>query len=377
MDKNADVIVIGSGIVGCAAAYYMVQKGLKVLVLERGNIGDGASSRNGAGVRLSGREEREFRFAKDAIFNIWPTLSEELGADLEYSRVGSLSLAQNESQMQSLKKEIARAQKQGIEMRQLSGDEARKLCPYLSEEVNLANYCPINGVANPMTATLAYYRKARNMGVHFITGEEAVEIQKDRGRARKVVTKSGNVYEAQKIILAAGFESRVIVNTVGIDFPMLKRIDECIITEVQPKMFPYRLSTADGNFYGHQTAHGSFIFGGNTGMERYVNTYTENPRCTTMAAADKSRAVMKYIPALKDAKIVRQWAGWLDSTIDRLPVIQEIPEIPDLICAFGFSGHGFAIGPSVGRVLSEMAAGETPSVDISGLNYDRFKALGC
>lgn len=377
MEKNADVIVIGSGIIGSAAAYYMVQKGLKVLVLERGNVGDGASSRNGAGVRLSGREEREFRFAKDAILNIWPTLSEELDIDLEYSRVGNIRLAQSESQKKSLRSAVEKIKAQDIDIRLISGDEARQICPYLSDEVELAAFCPIDGIANPMTTTLAYYRKARNMGAHFITGEEVVEIQKHKGCARKVVTKAGNVYEAQKIILAAGFESRAIVNTVGIDFPMLKRIDECIITEVQPKMFPYRLSTADGNFYGHQTAHGSFIFGGNTGMERYVNTYTENPRCTTMAAADKCRAVIKYIPALKDAKIVRQWAGWLDSTIDRLPVIQEIPEVPDLICAFGFSGHGFAIGPSVGKVLSEMAAGETPSIDISGLNYDRFKALGC
>ena len=77
-----------------------------------------------------------------------------------------------------------------------------------------------------------------------------------------------------------------------------------------------------------------------------------------------------------NVKVVRHWAGWLDSMVDRLPIIQEIPEVPGLILACGFSGHGFAIGPAVGKVGAELALGEPTCVDVSALNYDRFKPTG-
>ena len=142
-------------------------------------------------------------------------------------------------------------------------------------------------------------------------------------------------------------------------------------------MFDTRISCADGNFYGHQTRHGSFIFGGNTNLERYEECYDDKPMNTNKQTSDKCRIIGQFVPALKDVKVVRHWAGWLDSMVDRLPIIQEMDEVPGLILACGFSGHGFAIGPAVGVVVSQIAMGEAPSVDISSLNYDRFKPSGC
>ncbi len=376
MSKNADVIIIGSGIIGNSIAYHLVQQGLKVMVLERDNIGDGASSRNGAGVRLSGRVSPESDLAEDAVRNYWPTLSEELGLDLEYERRGGLNLAFTNAHKSGLEKALKKSHAAGVNAEIISGDEARKICPHVSEIVTNALWCPDDGVANPMLATLGYYRMAKKMGVHYITGEDVISIKKFRGRARQVITSRGNVYEADKIILAAGFNSRRIAETVGLHLPFLKRIDECIITEPMPKMFSERITTADGNLYLHQTKHGSFIIGGNTNLERYEKNYDAKPQNTTVAAADKARLAMKYIPALAEAKIVRQWAGWLDSCVDRLPILQENPEVPGLVLACGFSGHGFAIAPSVGKVVSEIALGQEPHIDVSALSYDRFKAKG-
>ena len=377
MSNFADVIIIGSGIIGNSTAYHLAKKGVDVLVLERDNIGDGASSRNGAGVRLSSRVFPESALAEHAIRDIWPGLGEELGADLEYEKPGSLALAQTEAQIKALEASVRKSLAAGADVRIIDGQEARRMCPYLSEAVEKASYCPDDGYANPMVTTLSYYRMARKLGARYITGEDVVSIQKVRGKARKVITAAGTVYEGNKIVLAAGFNSRRIAKSVGIWLPFLKRIDECIITEVQAPMMKYRLSTADGNFYGHQTRHGSFIFGGNTQLERYEETYDAQPRCANKSAPDKCRAVMKYIPALADVKIIRQWAGWLDSMVDRLPVIQEIPEVPGLVLACGFSGHGFAIGPAVGQVVEEIVMEEKTCVDVSGLRYDRFKAAGC
>ena len=83
---------------------------------------------------------------------------------------------------------------------------------------------------------------------------------------------------------------------------------------------------------------------------------------------------MGYIPALKDAKIVRSWGGWLDICIDEVPVISPVEEVPGLILACAFTGHGFGTAPSVGLMLSQMVVGEETVVDISALRYDRFKA---
>ena len=265
MINTADVIVIGSGIVGSATAYELAKRGLRVTVLEKyTNVGDGASSRNGAGVRLGGRVSPEAELAAKAIYEIWPTLGEELDADLEYVRAGSLTLAHSESQIASLDKKLAKDRKAGAPSQLVDGKEAREICPYLSDYVEKAVWSEMDGHANPMVTTLAYYRAARRLGVRYITGENVVALEKRQGRIRRVITEAGTVYEADKVVLAAGFNSRRIAKTVGLWIPFLKRVDECLITEVQPPMFQVRVSCADGNFYGSQTKHGSFIFGGNT-----------------------------------------------------------------------------------------------------------------
>lgn len=377
MTNTADVIVIGSGVVGSATAYELARRGHRVTVLERSpNVGDGASSRNGAGVRLGGRVSPEAELAAKSIYEIWPTLGEELDADLEYVRAGSLTLAHSESQIASLDKKLAKDRKSGAPSRLVDGAEAREICPYLSSYVEQAVWSEMDGHANPMVTTLAYYRAARRLGARYITGENVVALEKRQGRVRRVLTEAGTVYEADKVILAAGFNSRRIAKTVGLWIPFLKRVDECLITEVQPPMFQVRLSCADGNFYGSQTRHGSFLFGGNTNLERYEECYDGKPMNTNKQAADKCRAIAKFLPALKNVKVVRHWAGWLDSMVDRLPIIQEIPEIPGLILACGFSGHGFAIAPAVGKVVTQLALGEPACVDVSALSYDRFKPTG-
>lgn len=377
MIKTADVIVIGSGIVGSATAYELAKRGKSVLVLEKyPNVGDGASSRNGAGVRLAGRVSPEAELAAMAIYDIWPTLGEELDADLEYVVGGSLTMAHSESQMKSLQVKLAKDLKANVPSRIVDGNETREICPILSDYVEQALYSEMDGHANPMVTTLAYYRAARRLGVDYITGENVIALEKMHGCCRKVLTEAGNVYEAEHIVLAAGFNSRRIAKTVGLWIPFLKRVDECLITEVQPPMTKVRLSSADGNFYGSQTKHGSFIFGGNTNLERYEECYDDRPINTGKQSPDKCRAIGKFIPALKDVKVVRHWAGWLDSMVDRLPIIQEIPEVPGLVLACGFSGHGFAIGPAVGKIVTQIVMGEPTSVDVSALDYERFKPTG-
>lgn len=373
MSQTADVIIVGSGVIGNAIAYNLARRGQKVLVLEKDDvIGNGGSVRNGGGVRQSGRDPRELPLAMYGIEHIWPTLSEELDADVEYYKKGNLRLGKTEKHLEILQGLTDRAVACGLGVSMIDGDEVRQINPYLSEEVIGASWCPTDGHANPMRTTLAYYRAARKLGVRFLAGEEVLYLKKIKGTLRAVVTQN-DVYEADKIILACGLGARPIAASVGIDIPMNSLMLYALVTEAEPKMFEQMLGTAEADFYGHQTTHGSFIFGGTTGFEPY-DPDNGMPVIASNAAPCTCRGIIKYIPKLKDAKIVRTWAGWMDYMKDGVPVIDTVDEVPGLILAAGFSGHGFGISPAVGKVVAELACDEAPSIDISGLTYDRFKA---
>ena len=255
----------------------------------------------------------------------------------------------------------------------IDGDEVRKINPYLSDEVTCASWCPTDGHANPLTTTLGYYKTARKLGVHFISGEKVVELKKIKGQLRKVVCASGNVYEGETVVLAAGFESREIASTVGIDIPMQKALLEALVTEAEPHMFDQMLGTAEADFYGHQTKHGSFVFGGSSGLEGYTKD-NGTPICYSKTAPCICRGIMKYFPDLANAKIVRTWAGWMDRCADGVPVLGKVSEVPGLILACGFSGHGFGIAPGASHQLAELITTGKTDVDLTALRYDRFRA---
>lgn len=382
MSNAADVIIIGGGVNGCAAAYYLAKKGVtNVIVLEASkSIGHGGSSRNGGGVRQSGRDVRELPYAMYGIKNLWPYLSEELGVDTEYTQKGNLRMGKTPEHLKKLETLANNAKSVGLDVRMVDAKEAKEICPYLSDEVIGASWCPTDGHANPLTTTLGYYKRALELGVKFYTDAKVQSLQKIKGKVRKVILKDGTVFEGETIILAAAYESREIARTVGVDIPMTRLIDEALVTEMQPHMTDIMFGCASADFYGHQTKHGSFVFGSDCGWENVdemvdPSTNETDPSLmitNSMTLSACCRAIQNYIPALKDAKIVRSWSGWLDMAFDGVPFISPVEEAPGLILACGFTGHGFGTAPAVGLMLSQMVVGEPTAVDISALRYDRF-----
>ena len=373
MSNCAEVIIIGGGVIGCATAYYLAKAGTSVIVLEGSDhIGNGGSSRNGGGVRQSGRDPRELPLAMYGIRNLWPHLSEELETDCEYHQDGNLRLGKTEKHREILEGLADRARACGLDVRMIDGDEVRRINPYLSHEVTVASWCPTDGHANPLTTTLGFYKMARRLGARFITGEPVQELRTVKGKIRKVVTPN-NVYEGEQVLVAAGLHSREILGTVGIDVPMDSSLLEALVTEAEGPMFDQMLGTADADFYGHQTKHGSFVFGGSSGLEPF---YKDNgtPVASSRTAPCICRGIMKYFPDLAYAKIVRTWAGWSDRSADGVPVLGAVDELPGLYAACAFTGHGFGISPAVGDQLAKLIRTGSTDVDLSPLRYDRFHA---
>lgn len=373
--RKPDVIIVGGGVIGCAAAYYLAQKKVNVLVLEKDEIGKGGSSRNGGGVRQSARDPRELPLAMYAVQNLWPTLSEELGENVEYHKEGNLRLGKNEAHKKILENLVSQGVKQGLDQRLIDYKEARTICPYMSEEVMVASWCPTDGHANPMKTTLAFYKRALEQGATFITGEDVLSLMERQGRVVGVRT-AENTYEAGSVLVAAGFFSRKLLQSVGIDMPMYNVVDEALITEALPPMFGQMLGTAAADFYGHQTEHGSFVFGGSTGLEQFISSDMTAPDTHSVTAPYLCRSILGYFPRLAGVNIIRTWAGFIDKMADGVPVISQVDELPGLYAACGFSGHGFGISPIVGLLLSELIADGAPRLSLDALRYDRFKPKG-
>ena len=214
MKTSADVIVIGSGIIGNATAYYLAKNGLDVIVLEKdATIGNGSSSRNGGGVRQSGRDVRELPLAIYGVKNLWPTLSDELGMDVEYHQDGNLRLGKTQAHLVKLKQLADNASAVGLDVKMIDAQEIKKICPYMSDEVIGASWCPTDGHANPLLATLAYYLKARQLGVQFYSGISVEKLGLVRGKVRKVFTNEG-VFDTEMVVVAAGIGSRPILNSI-------------------------------------------------------------------------------------------------------------------------------------------------------------------
>ena len=374
MSNNAEIIIIGGGIIGCATAYYLAKNGVKdVIVLEGSDfMGNGGSSRNGGGVRQSGRDVRELPLVMYGIKNLWPHLSEELEVDCEYHQDGNLRLGKTEAHKATLTKLADNARGVGLDVRMIDGDEVRQINPYLSHEVTCASWCPTDGHANPLTTTLGFYKMARQLGVRFITGEPVVSLGMVRGKIRKAVTPN-NTYEGEKVLVAAGLDSRPILTSVGIDIPMTNSLLEALVTEAEPHMFDQMLGTAEADFYGHQTKHGSFVFGGSSGLERY-NKDNGTPVTNSKTAPCICRGIMKYFPDLAKAKIVRTWAGWMDASSDGVPSLGKVDEVPGLYVACAFNGHGFGIAPAAGEQLAKLMITGTTDISLDELRYDRYKA---
>ena len=370
---SSDVVIIGAGITGCAAAYELARAGASVHVVDRRNIGTMGSGRTLAGVRQSGRHRDELPLAIEAVRR-WETLHLELDADLEYRQHGNLRLAEDESDTHVISQMVQEHQNLGLDVRYLDGNAAvRDVAPALSETIQAASFTPTDGHANPILTVQAYARAAQRLGVQFSLEQDVSRITTHNGKVAGVVTTQERI-TADCVVVAAGIESPAILHTAELDLPIsLSMVPVVQTVEIEP-ILDQVLGTAKAHFAARQEVDGKMRFssGGRpiSLSSDSIDHAAMQPGCTRLAET-LSRAT-KIIPRLEEVPVNQVWGGLVDLTTDGLPVLDRVDEPEGLVIAAGFCGHGFCLGPVTGGIVRDLVLGNETGFAMEPFRWGRL-----
>lgn len=369
MNKRANVVIIGGGIVGCSIAYNLARMGCKNIVLfEKNALASGATGRCGAGIRQQFGTEMNCILARESI-KIFENLSQELDYDIELNQGGYLILAYTEKEVNQFKKNITLEQSLGINARLITMQEAQDIVPPLNTEGLLgATFCPTDGHANPFNTNFAYAEAAQRLGVKINNFTEVKEIKIENDRIVSVSTNQGEVFTPIVINAAGGYASE-IGKMVGVDIPVYSQRHQILITEPIDPLFRPMLMSFSANFYCQQTPHGSIIMGfGNPDEPKGHDIGS-----SWQFAHEMAQKITAVVPLLKEVSMVRQWSGLYNISPDSQPILGEHPRIKGFYMAVGFSGHGFMLAPIVSRLMAELILKSQSSIPIDKLNIGRFE----
>ncbi|MDR3280172.1 MAG: FAD-binding oxidoreductase [Synergistaceae bacterium] len=367
--RTADAIIVGGGVHGAAAAYYLKKAGVKDVVLfEKEYLSSGGSGRSAAGLRQHFGTEVNCRLAKYNL-ECFPTLEEELGGEhkLEFAQWGYLWVAYSQESMTQLEKNVKLQQSLDIPSETLSPQEMKRRWSYLNVDGMIgAAFCGKDGHINPHALTMAYGRAAEKLGAKVLTYSPVDKLLASGNKITGVVAK-GEEWSAPRVLLTAGPWSTPLAATIGLDLPVTAERHNLLVTEpIEPFNCPMTLCLDDGAYF-KQVPNGSFFFGRDDQDE--PKTMESGNSAKFLEGVTKS--VLQRIPFLKGVRIVHQWSGPYDVTPDHQAIIDWTP-VEGLWTNCGWSGHGLQFGPSGGRLAKEMFFGEKTFVDIHNFRLSRF-----
>lgn len=363
-----DVVVIGGGITGCSSAYHLARAGARVLLLERGEIAMAASGASAGGVRQQNRLAPELPLAMRAISR-WPGLADELGADVEYRRVGHLHLIEREEQLPALEASVARQRAGGLDLCLVSGAELRELLPAAAPQVIAGSFCPTDGYANPILATYAFARAAQRHGATLRTRTAVRTILVEGGRMAGVEA-DGTRIACRHVVAAAGAWTPGLAAALGLALPFETRAPSMMVTERVPGFFRPVVTCMGRKLSLKQMPQGTVLIGGGWPGRANLESGKGEARPTSMSgSAGDATAIL---PALRRAQVVRSWSGVEAECADAMPILGEVQQLPGLLLAAGFSGHGFALAPAIGEAMAALVVDGKPPLPLAALSVERF-----
>lgn len=353
---RCDVLIVGGGTAGCAAAVALREAGMTVTLIEKRICGAGASGVNFGGVRQQGRHPAELPLAIRA-HDIWPTLNRKLDEDTEFEVTGHLKLARSEADLEELEAYRETAAAYGLKLEMFGRNHVREALPWLGEAVLGASFAPEDGQANPRVVGPAFARLARRLGadVREFTG---ARFSVSTGSGFVTTTDDGATIESAFLLNTAGAFGNQVAGWFGETAPLRLMMPNLVVSEPLPYFVRHSIGVCGGDAYVRQVRRGNVVFGGGEGWGD-LGLWRSRPEWITSAEA--MAKVIEIVPALRGRHAIRSWTGIEAETPDHIPVIGPCAT-PNLFHAFGFCGHGFQLGPVIGVILAELVLkGETPS----------------
>jgi sarcosine oxidase subunit beta len=363
-NKRADVVIVGGGIVGCSTAVHLRKAGWDVTLLERQTIGVNASGRNGGGVRQQNRDPRELPLAMASV-RMWHTLSEELDHDVEYRPDGVAVLAFTQDRLGELTESAKHQRRAGLPVETIGPAELARLFPGMGPQACGANYCALDGHANPLATMRAYQMALSRLGVPVYEGAEVTGFERGKGGEVTAVVANRVRVEARRVVIAAGPWSDGLCRLLGRGLPTMPKQPEMMVSERVAPFIRGMISGPHG--YLRQSVSGHIHFGINSKPTRRLD-FAVRPESMGNLAGN----LLDIYPRIGEVRILRTWSGLTAWTPDGIPIIDRHPDAPGTFVAAAFCGHGFALGPAVGAVVASMVQGEEPPVSPAPFSLSRF-----
>jgi sarcosine oxidase subunit beta len=371
---NADVVVIGGGVIGCAVAHYLAKKGARVTVIEQSVVGSGASSANSGAIALATKKPGLSLDLAMASQRLYPALSTELGMDVEYAVQGNLIVAESETEMIFLERLAADQQAAGVPVELVDASRCRRINPLLEGSVLAGVYCGTDAQVNPFKVTQGFADAAQNRGARVLTQTRVEAIEVKDGRVAAVVTSSGKV-QASWIVNAAGAYADRIGKLVGCEHGVKPRRGQIAVLEAADSMPPARVASAGSVVAKHGTGQTgkaganvalSYLSRPSSGTVLLGSTNEFagfDTRTTREGISQICADAMRLMPRLADMSVVRTWAGLRPYRANG-PVLGDGGGPAGYVAAIGHGGDGVALSPITGVYIADYIASDAKCGDI-------------
>jgi sarcosine oxidase subunit beta len=367
-----NVIVLGGGLMGTASAYFLARRGARVTLIERNRIGTGATVASFGNIRRTGRHLSQLPLAHRSL-RLWGEAENMLGRDVEFRATGHIRLIFDEDGLTDMRTYAEAALPWGLELEELGPREIRARFPGLGPDAVAASFSPHDGSGNPRLIAPAFAEAARRMGAEIIEGAEVEKII--HTGSGFLVASSKGTFAAECLLNTAGAWGARIAAQFGEAVPLDARGPQMGVTEPLPhRILPVVgiwTRDKDHGAYLRQVERGNIVFGG--AAERVAVEFDPgHAAADPMRLPMQLRAVARLLPAIAQATVIRTWSGCEGYVRDMLPVMGRSATTPGLFHAFGFSGHGFQLGPGVGDAMAELIMTDRCETPLDDFRVDRF-----
>lgn len=369
--KVCDVLVIGGGVTGCAAAYHLARLGADVVLCERFDLNTQASGRNAGSLHgqiphASFVERGEdwgrgflptLRLLSESL-KIWRDLSDELGTDLEVSLCGGLLVAETATQMADIERKVALERSVGVESEMLDAADLQRIAPYAAPTLVGAQLCLTEGKANPLLVAPAFAASAREMGARVLTDTEVVDVQRVE-HGYEAATPTGAI-AAKRIVFASGdFVNDHTQVWSAAPLTVTHEALQVSATEPVAPILNHLVYFAGGKLTLKQAKAGSLLIGGGWPADAAPDRWSSRVNPTSLSG--NMEVALRVMPALANVRVIRSWSGFAPVTPDLAPIIGRVG--PGLVV--GLVPHfGLTAGPLVGLILAQLALELPTATDV-------------